>query len=703
MVGASRDPGSFGQRVVRFLAESGFQGLICPVNPKAKVIHSLPCYSRIEDLPEDVDLAVIVVPAPSVAPAVERCARRGIKAVVVISAGFKEVGERGEQLEEKLTRAVRKNGMKMIGPNCMGVINTDPDVRMNATFAPADMSPGRIAFMSQSGAMGVAILKYASELSLGLSMFASIGNKADVSANDLLEYWRDNPRTEVILLYMESFGNPRRFTQIARTITPQKPIIAVKAGRTVSGVLAVDSHTGERTEQGTMVGADLVVDALFEQCGVIRVETLEEMFDLTRAIINQPLPGGAGVAVLTNGGGPGIMAADALEGIELEVPPLDPRTLRRLEKILPPHASVQNPVDMGADAGGPLYHKAIPLLLDDPNIDVLLVIFVGFEYSQVAEAIITHARRSSKPVLACMMGGRRDDPGFQELQRMGIPAYSFPETACRVIRQMLNYRRYREREYGKAKVFKSVDRDRVRGQVERARSQGRVDLTLEEIRVVAESYGVKITRESIAHSDDEAARAAEEIGYPVVVKILSSRLRKKSDVGGVMLDLRNEIEVRRAYQSVLNNIRSRCPAAEIEGVVVQEMLQGGHELIIGSDYDPTFGPLIKIGAGGPYADLNPDFQFRIVPITPREALEMIKALKIYPLLEGTRGRRPIHVPSLVDLLCRASQIILDFEEIRDFEINPLIVFPRRRDFWAVDGRVRLFEPQELKARNAGRQ
>lgn len=704
VVGASRDPDSFGHRVVRYLVEGGFQGLIYPVNNRAKVIHSLPCYPRMDKVPGPVDLAVIVVPASKVIEVVDQCAKKGVRGIVVISAGFKEAGAKGKALESRLTKAVRRHGMRMVGPNCMGVINTTPDVRMNATFSPAGMAPGGIAFMSQSGAMGVAILNYARELSLGLSMYASVGNKADVSANDLLEYWRDDPRTEAILLYMESFGNPRRFTQIARTITPKKPIIAVKAGRTATGLQAADLHTGEFKNARMLMkpdspaSSDVAVDALFEQCGVLRVQTLEELFDLARAIVNQPLPSGSNVAVLTNGGGPGIMAADAIEGLDLEVPPLDPRTISGLKKFLPSQANTTNPVDMRADAGARFYGKAIPLLLADPNIDVLLVIFVGFEYLKVAKAIREQARGAKKPILVCLMGGRSDDPGSRILQANGIPDYSFPESACRVIRHLCNYRHYRERGQGRIKRYRNVDRERVRKIIDRARKKKRVDLRLDEFRAIAESYGTKVPKDGLAYSEDEAARFADEIGYPVVVKVVSSRLRKKSDVGGVLLDLRTEAEVRNAYHEVKKNVKKRCPAASVDGVMVQQMLREGQELILGVDHDAIFGPVLKIGAGGVYADIVGDFVFRIVPVTPLEAREMIRSLKIYPLLEGSRGRNPIHVPSLVDLLCRTSQLIEEFEEIRDLEINPLMVIPGKKDFWAVDGSMKLFKPEEMKSR-----
>jgi len=701
VVGASRDPESFGHRVIRCLVESGFEGPLYPVNPRAGEIHTLPCHPSIKNLPRRVDLAVIVVPASKVIPAVEECAARGIKGVVVISAGFRETGRKGERLEQRLVDLIRKKGMRMIGPNCMGVINTDPHVRMNATFAPADMAEGNIAFMSQSGAMGVAILNYASELGLGLSMFASIGNRADVSANDLLEYWKDDPRIRAILLYMESFGNPRRFTQIARTITPNKPVIAVKAGRSASGARAADEHTGE-IEQDVpkgVAGTDVAVDALFSQCGVLRVDTLEGLFDTARAVINLPLPAGEAVGVLTNGGGPGIMAADAMEGLDLHVPPLDPRTIAGLKGFLPAKAGIQNPVDMRADAHVDLYRKAIPLMLDDPNIDVMLVIYIGFDYTGFADAVLPALSQATKPVLMCLMGGSKADRGYRRLVEAGFPVYAFPESAGSVIRRLCDYRRYKERQPGRVKRFKSVDNEAVRDRIGAATEEGRLELNPSEMREICRAYGARVLKEGVARSDDQAAAIAEELGYPVVVKVLSERLRKKSDVGGVMLDLRNETEVRKAYKTVLANVKRRFPAAPLKGVLVQEMLKGGQELILGLEHDAIFGPLLKIGAGGPYADIIRDFQFRIVPITVRDAYDMIESMKIYPLLEGTRGRRPVNIPALVDILCRASQLIETFEEIQEFEIDPLIVFPRRKDVWAVDGRMRLFSPGKASFRS----
>ncbi|MFO8057032.1 MAG: acetate--CoA ligase family protein [bacterium] len=690
IVGASREEDSFGARVVRCLLEGRYQGPLYPVNPKARVINSLPCYRRVEDIPGPVDLAVVVVPAARVQKAVEQCANKGVKAIVVLSSGFKEVGSKGEELERKLLKLVRKHDLRLVGPNCMGVINTEPEVRMNATFAPAAMGPGRIAFLSQSGAMGVAILKYARELFLGLSMFISVGNKADVSANDLLEYWKNDPATEAVLLYMEGVGNPRRFIQIAREITPRKPVIAVKAGRTASGIQAADSHTGDIEAPKVTVSTDAAADALFRQCGVIRVHTLEEMFDLARAIINQPLPAGNSVAVLTNGGGPGIMASDALEGMELEVPPLDPRTIAELENFLPGEASLKNPVDMRADAGPELYRRSIPLLLEDPNIDALLVIHVEFEYGEVSRAILDQARGADKPVLVCLMGGSAEDPGRRLLQENNIPVYSFPESACRVVRHLSNYRLYRHKQPGRIKHYRAVDRKKVASVFQKVREENRQELTLDEVREVARAYGARILSSEPARSEQDAARIARQVGFPVVVKVLSEKLRKKSDVGGVILDLRTEAEVKKAFHKVMENVTSKFPSAAIEGVQVQQMLKGGEELIVGADHDPVFGPVLKVGAGGVHADIVRDFQFRIVPVTDQEAMDMIRSLNICPLLEGSRGKEGIHLPTLMDLLCRASQLIEDFEEIQEFEINPVIIPPRKKEFFAVDGRMRLF-------------
>jgi acetate---CoA ligase (ADP-forming) len=694
VVGASREPGSFGHRVVRYLVEGGYQGPLYPVNPKAAVIHSLPCYPRVEDTPDPVDLAVIAVPAKDVVRAVEQCADKGVRGVAVISADFSEAGPEGERRERELVTVVRQRGLRLLGPNCMGIVNTDPKVMMNATFVPVSMRPGRLAFMSQSGAMGAAILNYAADQGLAFSSFVSVGNRADLSVNDLLEYWKDDPRTDAILLYMENFGNPARFTQIARAITPGKPIIAVKSGRSASFFRPAFRDPDKIYGSEARMEKDVAVDALFEQCGVLRVETLEELFDLARAVICQPMPERDTVAVLTNGIGPAIMAVDALESMGLDVPPLDPRTGEELTLLLPPHAGVRNPVDIRTDAEPAYYGEAIGPLLDDPNIDALLVIYVGLDYRAVAEVIGAHASGAIKPVLVCLMGGRHDDPGITLLQEAGIPVYAFPESACRVLLRMRRYRRYKQRPPAKIRRARGVKREAVAARIAQARQEGRTRLSLAEVRAVAAAYGVKVPREGMARNEDEAATVASQIGFPVVVKVPPGRIRKKSDVGGLALDLRTDREVRRAFREVIGSVRERYPSARVEELLVQQMLKGGQELIFAASHDPVFGPVLKIGAGGAPAEFFQDFQLRIVPISLQDALEMVQALKIYPLLAGVRGRSPIHLPSLLDLLCRASQLLEEFPEIREFEINPLIASPRRKELWAVDGKLSLFEPDE---------
>ncbi len=694
VVGAGRDPGGFGHLLVKRLVDGGFQGPVYPVNPKARVIHSLPCHASPLDLPEPIDLSIIALPAKKAAEALEKSAEAGARAVLVISAGFRDSGPEGEELERQLVQAASKRGVRLLGPNCMGVINTDPAVSLNATFIRVSMQRGRMALVSQSGAMGAAILSYAEEMGLGLSTYASLGNGADVSVNDMLEYFRDDPDVDAVLLYIESFGDPKRFTAIARSMTPRKPIIAVKAGRTGATGLRRGGEGASEGGLGIEYGDDRAVDALFLQCGVMRVQSLEEMFDLASAVARGALPKGPRIAILTNGGGPGIMAQDAAEGLDLVVPPLDPRTVAGLERALPARATVRNPVDIRTDADPGLYGETARVILSDPNVDSLLGIYVGPESEKAAASLSAGVKGASKPAFACMMGG------WGQEKRAGaasgsVPHYRFPESACRVIRRMYDYGVGRDLPRGKVKKYRAMDRDKVAVILNAAVQAGRESLRPEELRSIVEAYGAKPPQGGVVFNEEDAVKLANETGYPVVVKAASSGIRKKSDVGGVLLDVGGEDEVRRAYHAVQENVRARYPSAEVRGIIIQRMLKGGRELILGVDRDPIFGPVLKIGAGGPYADIIRDFQYRILPVTPLEARRMINDLKIFPLLEGTRGRRPVHVPSLVDLLCRAGQLISDFDAIMRFEVNPLIAFHGKKDFWAVDGSMTLFPSAEL--------
>jgi len=684
VVGASRTPGTIGYEIVDNLLRHGFEGRVYPVNPKATSVHSVPAFPSVEAIPGPVDLAVIAVPKERVLEVVEACGAKGVRAVVVISAGFREIGGAGVERERALVDCVRRHGMRLVGPNCVGVVNTEAGVSLNATFAPTMPPPGPVSFMSQSGAMGVTILDYAAEYGIGVRHFVSVGNKADVSGNDLLEYWAEDPGTGVILMYLESFGNPRRFTRLARAVTRRKPVIAVKAGRTAAGARAASSHTG------ALAGLDSATDALLAQCGVIRVDTVEELFDLAMAFGPLPLPRGDRVAIVTNAGGPGIIITDACVSAGLDVPRLSPATVERLRRSLPEEASVANPVDMIASARAESYRLALEAVLGDPNVDAAIAAFVpplGVRQHDVARAIVeARAAAPEKPVLAVLMGREGLPQGRAELQAAGIPAYIFPESAARALAAMVRYRRWREREPGVVREFE-VDRDRVRRILDRAGEAGVEHLPAEDAREVLRAYGIPVVEGRVAATADAAAAAAAELGYPVVLKVVSPDVVHKTDVGGIAVDLRGEAEVRAAFEGILERVRAAAPGARIEGVRVERYVRGGRETIIGMTVDPSFGPVLMFGLGGIYVEVLRDVAFRVAPVTDIEARELIREPRAYRLLEGVRGETAADLETLAEVVQRVSQLVTEHDRILELDINPFLAF--ERGGLAVDARVRV--------------
>ncbi|HEU5182339.1 MAG TPA: acetate--CoA ligase family protein [Candidatus Polarisedimenticolia bacterium] len=680
VIGASRREGSIGGEILAKLLEGGFEGAVYPVNPHADFLHSIKCYPSISDIPDPVDLAMIVVPRDSVPGVVEECRRKKVHGLVVITAGFREVGEEGARLEAKIRDKVRKAGMRMVGPNCMGVINTHPAVSMNATFAASAPTRGRSGFMSQSGALGEIILANARHIGLGISMFASVGNKADVSGNDLIEYWEDDPTVDVMLMYLESFGNPRKFTTIAQRATRKKPIIAVKSGRTEAGARAAFSHTG------SLAGGDVATSTLFDQCGVLRVNTIEEMFTLATAFTSQPLPKGNRVAILTNAGGPAIMATDAAITLGLTLSPLEETTRRELRRKLPPECSVANPVDLIASADADRYDVALKLLLKDPTVDGLMVLFVAptmINSREVARTIARRCTKSRKPVLACFMGKDRGAEGMQALRASSIPVYSFPEEAAQAMAAMDRYRRIRIRPRGRTVRF-HCDRARVRLLLSYVRRKRRSELTLEETQEVLKGYGFPQPPSRIVTSAAAAIEASLELGYPVVLKAVLPELSHKTEAGGVRVDLRNGDEVGRTYREMAQRLKKRALP-----VLVQKMIRGGREVILGSFQDRQFGTLLMFGLGGIFVEAMKDVAFRVHPITDRDASEMITSLRGYPLLKGFRGEPGVSEKLLVEMILRLSQLLSDFPEIEQVDINPFIVGSRRSESFAVDARIAL--------------
>jgi acetyl coenzyme A synthetase (ADP forming)-like protein len=565
VVGASRRPASIGHQLLDNLLRSGFQGPVYPVNPNAGVVHSIKAYPRVSAIPDPVDLAVVVVPKHEVLEAAEECGRAGVKGLVVISAGFAEVGGEGVARERALVEVVRRHGMRMVGPNCMGVLNTSPAVAMNATFGSTVPPHGPVAILSQSGAIGLSILELAGELGIGVSQFVSVGNKPDVSGNDLLEYWEHDPEVRVILMYLESFGNPRTFFRLACRIGRRKPIFVVKAGRTAAGALAASSHTA------ALSGADLAVDVLLRQCGVLRAQTVEELFDYAMAFPRLPAPRGDRVAIVSNAGGPAIILADACESSGLRVAELAADTQRAIRERVPDEAAVRNPVDLIASATATTYRDVLSIVLRDPNIDAAVASFVpplGIQAKDIADAIVAAAAgRPDIPLVAVLMGRAGVSAGMRTLMEAGIPGYMFPESAARALAALNRYRAWRERPDGTELSF-PADRERVAALLATAAAEGRARLTEAEALAVLDAYGVPTAPWRAVRSTEEAMLAAASVGYPVVLKVMSDQVVHKSDVGGVVLDLKTVDEVRTGYARLVRRVRERT------GIEVREVQIG---------------------------------------------------------------------------------------------------------------------------------
>ncbi|UCD93798.1 MAG: acetate--CoA ligase family protein [Candidatus Zixiibacteriota bacterium] len=686
MIGASPRKGTIGREILHNVIINEFNGKVFPVNPKYGVIHSIKCYSTILDVPDAVDLAIIAIPRDGVPDVAEKCGQKGVRGIVVISAGFKEVGGRGIELEDRLIEICRRYRMRMIGPNCFGVVNTDPDISLNCTFGKTGALPGRVGFISQSGALGEAIMNHAHQLGLGFSMVASIGNKADISANNILDFWKDDPRTEVILLYLENFGNPRNFTKIAREITRTKPIVAVKAGRTSQGAKAASSHTGALAE------LDVGVDALFDQCGVMRVSSVEELFDVASALANQPIPRGKRVAIVSNAGGPALLATDALVGMGMEVAPYTGETKRQLKRALSGQGTVNNPLDLVAGAGGKKFKAALKVVKEDKNYDSIMTIFVPpvtIDQLEVASSILEGVKDTDKMVLACFMGTEEGSDAVNFLKQNRIPVYQFPEAIAKTLYLIDSYRQWLERPLGKFRSF-SVNRAAAQKILEGALETSEGAIIGEKALDVLAAYGIPVTKNEIVSSEKDAVSAAERIGFPVVLKVNTPVILHKTEIGGVKVDLRTPREVKTAFASLKKKItaskRGTARGREKFSVFVQEMVSGGIETVIGMTTDPSFGPLLMFGLGGIYVEILKDVSFGINPLNDNDADEMIKNLKSYPLLTGFRGTEPVDMPTLKESLLRLSQLVSDFDVISEVDINPFIACPKKGDSKAVDAR-----------------
>ena len=661
VVGANRQRGKIGSEILHNLVTAGFRGTIVPVHPTASEIEGLTTYPRVVDIPQEVDLAIVAVPAPLVPGAVDDCIARNVRAICVISAGFSECGAEGRARETMLLERIRRAGCRLIGPNCMGLLNTDPAVRFNATFSPVYPPAGNVAMSTQSGALGLAILDYASRLGIGISSFVSVGNKADVSGNDLIQYWAEDPRTSVILLYLESFGNPKKFSEIARYVGRTKPIVAVKAGRSAAGSRAAASHTG------ALATSDTVVDALFRQAGIIRTERLEELFDVAALLSHQPVPHGNRVAILTNAGGPGILAADACEANRLELTSLTESTRARLRGFLPEAASVVNPVDMLASAPADHYRRALAIILEDEGVDSVITIFIPplvTDPKEVAEAIAESTRGAhGKPVLGVFMRAEGAPAALSP-----IPSYAFPESAALALARVTRYGRWRAKPVEVPPALDRFDRAHIRAMVDGILYRGGGWATADEASALLSAAGITCASARVATSMDEALQVASVIGYPVALKALGPTLLHKTERRAVSLNIAHAASLRAAYADFAARF-----ADEMTSVLVQRMLPPGVEMIVGALQDPLFGPLVACGTGGVLVDLLADTAFRLHPVNESDTREMLDELKGARLLRGYRGAPPANEAALRDILLRVSELVTVAPEVRELDLNPVIV------------------------------
>lgn len=681
VIGAGRERGGIGRQILDNLLASGFTGPVYPVHPAARAVGGIRAYPRVRDLPEAVDLAVIAVPAEKVPGLVEECGEAGVKGLVIISAGFREAGPAGAAREERLRAALDKWGLPAIGPNCMGILNTHPDVRLNATFSPARVRQGKVAFVSQSGALGLAILEQADRLGLGLSYFVSLGNKTDTSTNDLLEAWEDDPDVGLVLLYLENFGNPRRFVELARRVGRRKPIVAVKSGRTVAGARAARSHTGALAER------DAATEALFEQCGVLRARTIGELFDYAQAFAHAPGPAGDRIAIITNSGGPGIMATDALMEHGLRLAELSAETTARLRAVLSPDASVANPIDVIAGGGPKDFEVATREALADPGVDALLVIYtppVFVDQEAVVEAIL-RAPRHGKPVLACVLGRGEEDPTHARLTGAGIPTYVYPESAVRALAALRAHARRQAQDAGALRSF-PVDVEAARDLLRRAAKEPDGWLPAADALRLVGLYGIPLAESLVATSAAEALAAARSLGREVALKADAEGLVHKTDAGGVRLRVPPE-RAGEAYDGMARALAGKGLA--MRAALVQPMLEGT-EVILGMSADPKFGPLLAFGLGGIHAEILKDVAFRLAPLTDADARRMVRSIRAWPLLEGARGAPPADVAALEDALLRLSQLAMDLPEVAEIEMNPVFARARGQGIRAVDARVRVW-------------
>ncbi len=684
IVGASRQKGKVGYEILHSMIEAGFPGTIYPVNSQADEVEGLKCYPSLTAIGQVPDLAVVVVPAKVVAAVMQECATIGIKAVVVITAGFKEIGEEGRKLEQQIVQIARQAGIRIIGPNCLGLIV--PARKLNASFGGTLPAVGSTGYMSQSGALLAAILDMANANGIGFSKLISIGNKADVDEIDIIEAFANDDDTKVIAGYLENITDGNTFVRIAEQISQKKPILLMKAGVTAAGAKAASSHTG------SLAGSETAYEAVFERAGVIRCFSIKSQFDFAQGFAYQPLPKGASVAVITNAGGAGIMAADAIEKQQLTFAKLTDQTQKRLAAKLPAAANFHNPIDVLGDALPDRYEFAIDVVLDDPNVDAVLILLTPqamTDATGTAEAIVNVMKKKpGKPVFACFLGAEKVAKGNIILRDNKIPQYDSPEAAVLTIKVMVDYVRWKARPKRIVKLF-SVNRHKVETILQRNLRQGTRQIGEAESKEVLEAYGFVTPKDAVANTAVQAANIADQIGYPVVLKIWSPDIIHKSDVGGVKVHLENAQEVMDAFDLMMFRIPKKLPNAKILGVLVQQMCGGGKELILGMNRDPHFGPLMMFGMGGTMVEVMHDVAFYLAPLTAEEAKQMLVSTRTYKMLTGARGQKGVDIDAVAEALQRLSQLVTEFPEIQEMDINPFMVGPAGTTPVAVDARIRV--------------
>ena len=685
VIGASTKAHTIGSDIMKRLQEYGFTGPIYPVNPKGGVIEGLQAYPTVLDVPGEVDLAIVVVNSKFVLQTIDQCHEKGIKGLVIITAGFKETGPEGLAAEKALLEKIRAYGMRCVGPNCLGVVNTHPSIRMDGCFAEALPERGDIGFVSQSGALGGGILNILKDLNLGFAQFISIGNQADINAETAMEYWENEEDVKQILLYMESIQNPANFRRLATRISKKKPILALKAGRSAAGASAASSHTG------SLAGADMAADALLRQSGVIREFSLKNLFATAKMFSNCPLPKGDRVVIMTNSGGPGIMATDAVCEYGMQMAQLSDETKAKLRSFLPAAASVKNPVDMIASAPLEHYRQTLETLLADENVDMIMAIylpFLGLKDIDVAKALMEiKAQHPDKPIVGVFM---TNNEFFKQLADMDVnmPFFMYAEEAVDGMNRLNQQRLWVEKPVGQEVRFE-VDQDRARAIIAEAVAEGRDQLSTRESIDVLEAYGVRVCQAGFARTEDEAVAIADRIGYPIVMKMTSKTTSHKTDVGGVRVNIGSAEDLRAQYQDLVAKLEERGLLEGLEGVIIQEMVKGSREMVCGIATDPQYGPQLMFGLGGVFIEVMKDVTFRIAPITDVDAHEMVRSVNAYKLLEGARGTTPAQIDQIESTLLRLSQLVSDFTFIDELDINPLIISEKNGEAIAVDGRIKV--------------